>query len=103
MKPWKSLFTLYLLSINLLFFKRLNPQNMSTVVSKADCCLDSCCVECDPDLPDIETPFWGSVHEMPNTLTEEGKFYRKGFARIPENSARNSHESLIFAKFLPRK
>ena len=57
---------------------------MSTVVSKADCCLDSCCVECDPDLPDIETPFWGSVHEMPNTLTEEGKFHRKGFPRIPD-------------------
>ena len=57
---------------------------MSLVVSKADCCLDSCCAECDPDLPDIETPFWGSVHEMPNTITEEGKFHRKGFSRIPD-------------------
>jgi len=55
----------------------------TTSQPKQDCCVDSCCTECDPELPDIETPFWGTVHQMPNTITEEDgtSFERASYSR----------------------
>ena len=40
-----------------------------------DCCIDTCCRECDPHLPDVETPFYGTGHQMPDTITEQGEYW----------------------------
>ena len=37
------------------------------------CCQDSCCTECDPDMSGVETPFFGTAHQMPGTITEQGR------------------------------
>ena len=38
-----------------------------------ECCQDSCCEVCDPDLPDVDTPFFGTGHQIPDTITAEGR------------------------------
>jgi len=45
-------------------------------VSDPSCCQDSCCEECEPYLPDVDTPFFGTGHQIPNTIiAEDGTVY----------------------------
>ena len=39
-----------------------------------DCCVDTCCSYCDPYLPDVETPFYGTGHQMPDTITQQSDY-----------------------------
>ena len=41
-------------------------------IVEEDCCVDTCCSDCDPYLPDVETPFYGTGHQMPDTITQQG-------------------------------
>jgi len=45
-------------------------------LSYPECCQSTCCDECDPDLPDIDTPFFGTGHQIPDTIiAEDGTVY----------------------------
>ena len=71
---------LFLFSIQIFIVSSNNNQRdhdraLSVSQPQEDCCIDTCCRECDPHLPDVETPFYGTGHQMPDTITEQGEYW----------------------------